>query len=122
MELLGRPPPAYGLKFLTKAGSPEPVITRHGWPAFVEPAPAVTAGAAAAPPRITRSPVRATTSGREEERRIGWPFLPVLAGVLFNCRERVPDCYQDGRAHARGFVRRTCSLRRNVEGVRSGKF
>ena len=31
MELLGRPPPAYGLKFFVKAGSPDPVMTRHLW-------------------------------------------------------------------------------------------
>src|SRR5262249_38796572 len=43
MAFVGRPPPGYGLTFLVKAGSPDPVITRHLWSAF---GPATAAGAA----------------------------------------------------------------------------
>src|SRR5947208_1741508 len=62
IELLGRPPPAYGLKFLTKAGSPEPVITRHRWAAWMLPAPSVAAGAAAELARIASAAAEAVAS------------------------------------------------------------
>src|SRR3954454_13535043 len=44
--LLGRAPPADGVEFLVKAGSPEPVMTRHLWAAARAARP-VAAGAAA---------------------------------------------------------------------------
>src|SRR3954468_15329238 len=96
MELLGRPPPAYGLKFLTKAGSPEPVITRHGCPAADELVFAVTAGAAAATARMRRSAAVAPTSERVEERRICCPFSPVGPGrplIPETVPELLPACY-----------------------------
>jgi hypothetical protein len=34
-EPLGRPVAVYGLKFLMNVGSPEPVMTRHLWPAAI---------------------------------------------------------------------------------------
>src|SRR5438552_18852538 len=79
MALVGRPPPAYGLKFFVKAGSPDPVITRHWCPAF---GPARAAGAA---PVATSTAVAASAaatgmaaSRRElrKLRRIGCPFSP----------------------------------------------
>src|SRR5580765_4315380 len=96
MELLGRPPPAYGLKFLTKAGSPEPVITRHGCPAADELVFAVTAGAAAAAARMRSSAAVAATSERVEVRRIWCPFSPIFAGRPTwpeTLPELLPLCY-----------------------------
>src|SRR5438067_2097709 len=65
MAFVGRPPPAYGLKFLVKAGSPDPVITRHEWVARV------AAGAAAVPTRRTETPTRAATAAAPAEDRMG---------------------------------------------------
>ena len=45
---LGRPLPVNGLKFLVNAGSPAPVMTRHGWPASGAALVATPLGRAAA--------------------------------------------------------------------------
>src|SRR5438445_8902054 len=87
MELLGRPPPAYGLKFLVKAGSPDPVITRHWCPAVVEPAPSVAAGAAALPrsAALAARPAAAVVANQRGRmlRRIGCPFSPGIGRLNF---------------------------------------
>src|SRR5262245_45189848 len=82
--LLGRPPPAYGLKLRVKAGSPDPVITRHLWAALTLTArtPSFAAGAVELT-RRTETPTRPATAtavayGRVERRlrRIRLPFSP----------------------------------------------
>src|SRR5216683_1139437 len=99
MELLGRPPPAYGLKFLVKAGSPDPVMTRHWWPAVVEPAPSVAAGAAALPrsAAVAARPAAAAVANQRGRmlRRIGCPFSPGVGRLIFTrgpkmFRKRLP--------------------------------
>src|SRR3954447_20134208 len=93
MELLGRPRRAWGLIFWTRAGSPAPVITRQLW-AAEERTLAVTAGAAAATPRMRRRAVVAATSGRVEERCIGCPFSPGWRATVLAFRKRFRNCYQ----------------------------
>src|SRR6266511_600787 len=101
MELLGRPPPAYGLKFLVKAGSPDPVMTRHLWPALVVPAPSVAAGAVELPRRTetpTRPAIERMRVGRRL-RRIGCPFSPRSGRLNGSAgyRKRFRNRYQDRR-------------------------
>src|SRR3954453_16438695 len=73
--LLGRPPPAYGLKFFVNAGSPEPVITRHLWAAASAARP-VAAGAAGAS-TSTASAARPAVATASE--RVGGVRIVVLS-------------------------------------------
>src|SRR4051795_721578 len=86
MELLGRPPPADGLKFLVNAGSPDPVMTRHlcAVLTLTTPAPSVAAGAEALLARNARAATDRTPVASERVRvmlRIGSPFSPGCRAV-----------------------------------------
>src|SRR6266700_2547642 len=91
MEFVGRPPPAYGLKFLVKAGSPDPVMTRHLWAAGAA-ALSTAAGvavlrtaASAAQPAATAMTTQRVVRGL---RRICCPFWPG-AGAFTRLSENV---------------------------------
>src|SRR3954447_21027672 len=66
--LLGRPPPAYGLKFFVNAGSPEPVITRHLCAAAAAARP-VAAGATAVSTSTASAASPAVPTASERIRR-----------------------------------------------------
>ncbi len=85
MEPLGSPVAVYGLKFLTKAGSPEPVMTRHLWPAEIVALLLTAAGleVLSAAARAREAPATAIAIQRVEGvlRRIGCPFSPNVGAV-----------------------------------------
>src|SRR5205085_7170331 len=73
---LGRPVAVYGLKFLTNAGSPDPVITTHWWP-WAERTD-VAAGADAA----TTSTTRPTSGASQLVRRMLRRISGILSGAI----------------------------------------
>src|SRR6266516_708154 len=83
MEFEGRPPPAYGLKFLVKAGSPEPVITRQL--CALAAVPLSTAAGVAVAREATSATHPTATAGASQRvvrrlRRIGLSFLARVRG------------------------------------------
>src|ERR1700730_2694826 len=78
---LGRPVAVYGLKFLTKAGSPEPAMTRQVWPAWTEPAPKCEAGADAVAISATSAarPAIAAIPARRRLKRTSRPIVQFLS-------------------------------------------
>src|SRR5438874_177167 len=119
MELLGRPPPAYGLKFLVKAGSPDPVMTRHLWPALAVPAPSVAAGAEAPLARTARAAsARAAVASERVRvvRRIGCPFSPgsgEIAVDLQLVRKRFRNGYHVSEAEVKPSPAKCVQIRRS---------
>src|SRR3954449_8883597 len=106
-----------GLKFFTNAGSPEPVITTHGWPAERTTGaawPDWPSGLAAATAttinavRSTAAPAAAADPARVERksRDICLPFVPRSGrmvdrrgGATGNSRKRLPQQTVDCQAH-----------------------
>src|SRR5205823_10003035 len=93
MAFVGRPPPAYGLKFLVKAGSPDPVMTRQRWPALTVLPPSTAAGVAALMTAANAAQPAPTATAIEQVvrrlRRIRFPFSPRRAPAA-ECPETFP--------------------------------
>src|SRR5438128_406804 len=87
MALVGRPPPVKGLKFLVKAGSPEPVITRHLWAADESTRP-VAAGAEALTESTASEASAAVATASERVGRVRIGVLSHPAGRVISRRFR----------------------------------